>query len=279
MTLGSAPSSPSSPGANSNYLPAFLMGESQPATPKPSLSPDVSRNVSYNLSLSEQGGNLRQKLFSPLVTDSPTVTAQSPYDVGVTKPGPPKQSLFDTIDVKKTVSSPPFGQTFVAESSENLPRNSLNSSLCRSESFSNFETIRSDVGQNLWVTIFGFPANSASLVLARFANCGNIVDKRFPAQGNWVHLKYSSALETAKALALNGKLISNCIMVGVVPHHSKQENKENKDVLFYTSPVRARSLRHSFVSPQNSNTVLAPQNVPQKSTGLVTKAMEYVFGW
>jgi len=142
---------------------------------------------------------------------------------------------------------------------------------------------------NMWVTVLGFPPHAASLVLSQFAQCGTIVDKKFPSEGNWVHLKYSSQYETAKALSFNGKLISNSIMVGVVPYNVI-ENKENaqaainnmsmfNDSTVLTSPNRARPLTQSFNMQHNAADIMSPTNCPQKSTGIVTKAMEYVFGW
>lgn len=81
-------------------------------------------------------------------------------------------------------------------------------------------------------------------------------------------------------------------MVGVIPKHKPSnpkiihfEDKENNTVCndatstsVITSPNRARSLTQPYTLPRNTE-VLSPQNVPQRSTGLVTKAMEYVFGW
>lgn len=107
-----------------------------------------------------------------------------------------------------------------------------------------------------------------------------IVDKKYPAQGNWIHLKYSTPYEAANALALNGKLVSNSIMVGVVAYQrSKEANKENSGSSFTSPVIRARPLRAAVNLPQSPNTSLTAQNVPQKSTGLVTRAMEYMLGW
>ncbi|KAF2896466.1 hypothetical protein ILUMI_09709 [Ignelater luminosus] len=288
MNLGSAPSSPSSPGVNPNFLPAFLMGDNQPSSPNPSFSPDRSRNFSYTINSPPETGSIRSRLFS--AGETQTVIVPPALDISIDKPGPPKQGLFDTLEVKKSTSTPTFNnrQNYTTDSPlmHNLSRSAIHNhglndsgSLTRNDSFSSIDAIKGDINSNLWVTIFGFPPSCAGMVLARLANCGTIVEKRFPAQGNWAHVKFSSPHETAKALALNGKLISNCVMIGVILHQNKEANKENTDTSLYTSPIRWRPLRQSFASPQNSNTVLPPQNVPQKSTGLVTKAMEYVFGW
>lgn len=36
------------------------------------------------------------------------------------------------------------------------------------------------------MTVFGFPLSALTLVLAQLAECGAIVEKRRPPQGNWV---------------------------------------------------------------------------------------------
>lgn len=294
MALGSPPSSPTSPGVVPNFLPSFLMGDSQPSTPNMNVSPGRSKSnlrVSFS-STPVDARNMRQKLFNQSLNDSHLV--QPSYNLQAERSGPPKQSLFDTIENKKvqpvinsTIQSPSedpalgFNDSYSRIGNESVRYhqavNNLNNSL-NQPYVTNISQVSRNGMDTLWVTVFGFPPSSTSLVLAQLMNCGCIVEKKFPTQGNWVHLKYSSVHEASKALALNGKLVSGNIMVGVVPYYNKEENKENLDNSGITSPIRARSLRHSIVPTQSSNTVI-PQNVPQKSTGIVSKAMEYVFGW
>lgn len=269
MTLGSAPSSPSSPTTNPNFLPPFLMGETQPSTATPSISPGRNK-------IAAEGRTPRQGLFNQSVLEMNYTN--SPYSPHVPeKQGPPKQGLFDTVESKK-LGSPLISKT--------LPNTSFNDSFSRINSSVNFTTsindsLRSpinDSDETLWVTIFGFPPSALSVVLAYFSNCGTIIDKKSPTQGNWVHLKFSSFSEVTKALAFNGKQISNGIMIGVVPYSNK-EGKENLNTSVYSVTPKARSLRHSTFSVTSPTAMNTSQNVPQKSTGLMTKAMEYVFGW
>ncbi|KRT82545.1 hypothetical protein AMK59_3466, partial [Oryctes borbonicus] len=294
MALGSPPSSPTSPGVTPNFLPSFLMGDSQPTTPNTNISPGRSKtNAKVSFSTPTDARNLRQLLFNQSLNDSHPL--QSTYNLQAERSGPPKQGLFDSIEnknvkplVNSTMQSPiedpglSFNESFSRIGNESIRYHqavsNLNNSINQSIVASNPQVTRSERGDTFWVTVFGFPPTSTSLVLAQLMNCGCIVEKKFPTQGNWVHLKYSSVHEASKALALNGKLISGNIMVGVVPYYNKQENKENLDNFGLASPLRARNLRHSVLPPQSSNTVI-PQNVPQKSTGIVSKAMEYVFGW
>ncbi|KAJ8982070.1 hypothetical protein NQ317_001479 [Molorchus minor] len=291
MTLGSAPSSPASPGINPNFLPGFLMGgDNQPSTPNPNISPGRTRTSSGFAKTGSNSGeprSLRQRLFNQSITESPGPS--STFTAVPEKVGPPKMGLFDTIEEKKT-ANPMLSSTVahkndtlgfnesisrIHDESVNYSRNvsNLNETLNRTGNFSS----RVDRIDSHWVTVFGFPPSALTLVLSQLANCGPIADKKVPTQGNWLHVKFNNLSEVSKALALNGKLLCNNIMIGVQPYYNK-ENKEN-DSMVYTSPIRARSLRHSFISPHSPNTVVPPQTVPQKSTGIVTKAMEYVFGW
>ncbi|KAJ8916206.1 hypothetical protein NQ315_016345 [Exocentrus adspersus] len=285
MTLGSAPSSPASPGINPNFLPGFLMGgDNPPSSPNPSSSPGRNRtpgNVTKAGLNSTEPRSLRQKLFNQSITDSPGPL--SPFATVSEKPGPPKLGLFDTIEQRKT-ATPMLSSTVAhfnesAGFNESFSRIHAEDSLNYTRSASINDQLRSGRRvDSYWVTVFGFPPSALPLVLAQLANCGPIADKKVPQQGNWVHVKFNNLSEVSKALALNGKLINNCVMIGVQPYYNR-ENKENESFVYTSPPIRARSLRHSFVTPQSPNSVIPPQAVPQKSTGLVTKAMEYVFGW
>lgn len=278
MTLGSAPSSPSSPGVNPNFLPGFLIGDIPPTTPNPSISPGRNRtpvNFKNNSNINESR-SLRQKLFNQSLAESPATPL--PFVTVNEKAGPPKTGLFDTIDAAKKTTSPILSSTVVNYNDSPAFNESI-SRIHPEETFSasrNLSTSRLEKIDSHWVTVFGFPPSVLNLVLSQLSNCGVIVDKRIPPQGNWVHIKFNNFSEVARGLSFNGKCINNTIMVGVQLYYPK-ENKENSSLI--TSPIRARSLRHSFVSPHSSSNVLTSQNVPQKSTGIVTKAMEYVFGW
>lgn len=287
MNIGSAPSSPASPGANSNFLPSFLIGDLPPSTPNNTLYPNVSpgRNKtpsSFKNNTVNESMSLRQKLFNQSLAETPVGTP-SPYQP-VEKSGPPTTGLFDTFDVAKRVTSPVLSSTVVHLSEPVLFNESISrihptipseETFTPSRSYNNSTRMEQHLNTH-WVTAFGFPPSLLNVVLSQLSNCGVIVDKQVPAQGNWVHIKFSNFGEVNRALALNGKCLNSNIMIGVQLYYPK-ENKENSGVM--ASPMRARSLRHSFISPHASNTVVPAQNVPQKSTGIVSKAMEYVFGW
>lgn len=302
MALGSPPSSPSSPQINPNFLPAFLMGEQQVQTPNRPTNLSPTKNRSFGYKSPTQGNDqrvLHNRVFNMMAQEQPSFNINN---VGTEKTGPPALGLFDTIDGSEFANStkidpsnsfrepfelrsPISDRSFSAANNSTFQRN-LNDSLSKTHPFR-----KVDKSDSLWVTVLGFPPHAASLVLTQFAQFGNITDKKFPPEGNWVHIKYSSPHEVSRAMSFNGKIISNNIMVGVIPLQKNNsipspqwENKENTEEVppvqaaMLTSPNRARSLTQPYVLPRNTE-VLSPQNVPQKSTGLVTKAMEYVFGW
>ncbi|XP_055843979.1 nucleoporin Nup35 [Episyrphus balteatus] len=132
-----------------------------------------------------------------------------------------------------------------------------------------------------WITVYGFPQSATSMILSHFSQCGTIIDKVFPSQnGNWVHLKFSSRLECDKALNYNEKILGSNIMIGVTQCKDKniidKENVcENNQV---TSKIRPLS-QVAYRSAQSESAVVASPNAPQKSSGLVNKAMDLFFGW
>lgn len=293
MALGSPPSSPGqSPQSNPNFLPAFLMGDQQIQTSARQMQTPNKNQQSFGFrtptSTHEKPAQNRFLQFNDQSFNMSNV-GQVPE-----KPGPPALGLFDTLEPKldfansTRIDGRPFVSPMkefelkspVADKRISTPQihlRNLNDSLSKSHPYKKQEA------ESLWVTVLGFPPHAASLVMSQLAHCGTIIDKKFPTDGNWVDIKFSNRHEVAKAMAYNGKLISNSVMIGVILH--KAENKENSNSTsqetrhsIVTSPNRARSLTQPYVLSQNSE-VLSPQNVPQRSTGIVTKAMEYVFGW
>lgn len=222
--------------------------------------------------------------------------------------GPPTRGLFDTLEVthvslpavstaNPTVTTTPVNQSKFMTSTLTSPLMFLDSSI-------NLNTSES---QSLlqWVTVFGFLPIDVNAVLSHISSRVRIVDKH-PApqsQSNWIHLKCASEQEAQKALMCNGSIVSGTIMIGVIPCTDEGVvlgcDKENRAKLngsmrslsmsrisqspFNVSPTaRRRKLRSLAVgynqhfSPQAAQ---VPENVPQKSASLVSKAMEYMFGW
>lgn len=301
MCLSSSPKAPASPGSNPNFLPPFLMGsnQNQPTSPNASSPLAHNKSVSFKAPQNVEPKTLRQKLFQETVNESHFTTFDS---VNIDKGGPPKCGLFDTLNSNKPTTpimsstmknqmeptSFSFNESFV-KANESMGMAMAMGNQVQSPIYNNSfaETTgnpfynspqQQERVTSCWVTVFGFPPSAASLVLAQFSNFGTILEKQFPSQGNWVNIKYSSTFEAAKALSMHGKLISNCIMVAVMPFNNKN-NKENQEANSFISPSHPRSLRHTFVTPRAGNEVVQAERLPQKSTGLVSKAMEYIFGW
>ncbi|KAF4791165.1 Nucleoporin NUP53 [Turdus rufiventris] len=97
-----------------------------------------------------------------------------------------------------------------------------------------------------WVTVFGFPQASASYILLQFAQYGNILKHVMSNTGNWMHIRYQSKLQARKALSKDGRIFGESIMIGVKPCIDK---------------------------------VVSDRQTPRKDESIVSKAMEYVFGW
>ena len=126
------------------------------------------------------------------------------------------------------------------------------------------------------------------------------------SQSNWIHLKCSTEQEAQRALSCNGNIVSGSIMIGVIPCTDEGvilgSDKENRAKLsdsmrLFSTPIKApgvsglsstktpvriqnaRPLVSGYNQHLSPQAVRSPENVPHKSTGLVNKAMEYVFGW
>ena len=286
MKLGSPPS----PGVKPNFLPSFLIGDTQPSTPSQTISPSLSQTPTAWLRTSSDSRNIRHKLFNQSTNDAGLSQLTYRKSTPIDKLKPPKQGLFDTLEssnkmtvLNSTRNQQEHSADFSRIASESLNISDISRNLNESTGGTGSSMPAADQSSrgkssSLWVTAFGFPPSATSLILAQLANCGCIVEKNFPTQGNWIHIKYSMPHEVENALSLNGKLVSNNIMLGVVPYVNKMDGRETVRGLNVTSPPRVRSLRQTYVSPSPTNATVQ-QNVPQKSTGVVTKAIEYMFGW
>lgn len=164
-----------------------------------------------------------------------------------------------------------------------------------------------NVGDELdetWVTVFGFPQSTESFVLQEFASFGIIVNHVTPVEGNWIHIQFQNKLQAKRAISKNGKVFGGKIMVGVTQCIDKSAMVSKKSNLRASSstgnllstsqadnllspnslqqskkPTSIRPLTSAYLAAINDNQVIQQANVPQRSTGFVNKAMEYMFGW
>lgn len=316
MTLGSPVGSPvqnpGSPGAAA-YLPNFLLGDSTtPAKVNLSNPQDTPKQLhightSLTSPLSHYGTpDYRTSRQKAVFGGANTPNTSQIVTEGHTG-GPPTRGLFDSLETGQPAS--PYVSSANQSMSYNQPRhlaNTMNASIFN-ESPLNRNTNESQ-GLLQWVTVFGFPASDLNTVLAHISSRVRIVDKHPPphSQSNWIHLKCASEQEAQRAFACNGNIVSGSIMIGVIPCTdegvilgSDKENRSrmngsmkcypnlgrmNQSPEYSTprTPIRIQNAR-PLVTGYNQNlspqSVRTPENVPQKSTGLVSKAMEYMFGW
>ncbi|XP_011146973.1 nucleoporin NUP35 [Harpegnathos saltator] len=318
MTLGSPMSSPiqtpGSPGSSSVYLPSFLLGDT--ATPIKNMTPQDNprhlniTNTSLMSPISYGTPDYRSNREKAVFGNARTPIA-SPINTKNHTGGPPTRGLFDILETSQLSSSyaPTTTNPNVTPMQANqskLMMNTINSPLLFPDSPMTSSTSESQ-GLLQWVTVFGFLPTDINAVLSHISSRVRIVDKH-PApqpQSNWMHLKCASEQEAQRALTCNGSIVSGSIMIGVIPCTDEgvvmSSDKENRAKLNGStrsfssiakgsqspnfngmSPGRRRKLRslaagyNQHFSPQ---TAQSPENVPQKSAGLVSKAMEYMFGW
>lgn len=317
MTLGSPVGSPAqspiNPGSQSAYLPGFLLGDNNMHSRTGVASPDTSRfGSSPGIHSPPTGSNYgspdyrtnRQKAMFGTPTSSNVPQIGSENQVG----GPPTRGLFDTLETTQLISShaSSLNQSHIKNQSRILSGN-MNTTLLDSPT-SPVNNNESSQGLLQWVTVFGFPPSALNAILAHISSRVRIIDKHHAPhpQSNWIHLKCTSEQETQRALSCNGNIVSGSIMIGVIPCtdegvilSSDKENrlKLNNSMRLFTSPVKAgqgiannsmktpvriqnaRPLVTGYNQSLSPQSVRTPENVPHKTTGLVSKAMEYMFGW
>lgn len=284
MTLGSPTHSPSG-SPNVGYLPPFLLGEiNPPTTPRTnSLSPTKGRNLAFGSPTSpSQSSTPEQKLYRQNMSmHQQALYNQQMYNMPASpnisyssKPsGPPIEDLFDTIKSNEpSVNKSLFQDSYTAYNNNSMMNSYVNNNgSMYNQSMSGQWQEGSLEQDEYWVTVFGFPPNAANTVLTRFSNCGAILDKQYPTQGNWAHLRYATRAEKERALALSGRQVLPGVMVGVV------ECKEPPRIA--VSPGIASPERHSSNVRSLCPTPMPDAPLPQRSNGIISKALDYVLGW
>lgn len=308
MHLGSPVSGQTSPGTTSPYLPGFLMGDPTPTvSPGQSVSPTKTpRHVHFAPNLispipaTPTGPESSERISQILVVNKgekaggpPTVslfdTLQStavisPLSVhkGEKTGGPPTRGLFDTL--QSTTVASPLSQT-------------CTTTLAHTAALYSHEE-----DTDLWVTVFGFPVSAAPSVLGHFSQIGSVVEHKYPGQGNWVSIRYHSKIDVKRALSYNGRIFGNNIMIGVISSKDHSVLKDVTNVNSLSSPVtpkspvimrsarRLESPMSPYVNSPNrirpltgpshtENEVTGTQNTPTKNTSIVSRTMDYFFGW
>ncbi|XP_029283573.1 nucleoporin NUP35 [Cottoperca gobio] len=285
MTLGSPTSPKPTPGAQ--FLPGFLMGDlPAPATPQP-------RPFSLGTSILDSPSTPRGGCGGG---SAPQPVVPTPKD----KSGaPPVRSIHDDL---VTVTTPlnTHRQSFPVMASPMSARGASTPGVqqgCLSPAqmdpfYSQGESLSSDDQlDQTWITVFGFPPASASYILLQFAQYGNILKHTMASPGNWMHLQYQSRLQARKALSKDGKVFGDAIMVGVKPCIDKSvmdssvavspalSSSFSSSALPSTPRSAIRPLSSACRSSGREYQVVADRHTPRKDDTLVSKAMEYMFGW
>lgn len=294
MTLGSPVGSPttgrSSPGSpQSPYTPAFLMRNDF-------TSPQ--QNSSYNQSFTQKEHTLPQNSFTSNKVLNFNLNEHQKQSPAITKAGgPPTTRLFDSLDAVNTMAVPPKLKTLNQSTTLNntsFGTPPVSSSLHDPSNSSAF-----------WVTVFGFTSSSqCQSILTQIGQLGNVVQVRYPPNkevANWVHVKFSSKMEVKRVLACNGKIYGNT-MVGILPCRdtSVLRDATNMNQSFNNTPISGESLASPrgfstsyWESTLNStplvhdppmlfmqeNENVVPESLPSKDNGIVSKTLDYFFGW
>lgn len=140
------------------------------------------------------------------------------------------------------------------------------------------------------ITVFGFPPNCRNEVLLSFQSHGSIesFDAASDEGSNWIHIVYESEWAAQKALNRNGTIFQPTgVMIGVIPMQTALE-KVNLAADSFMSPLKKTSFsQHEGEIPSiflkkesstsNTNSINI-ESLPSDSS-LVTRAVNYIFGW
>ncbi|KAM6350659.1 LOW QUALITY PROTEIN: nucleoporin NUP35-like [Alca torda] len=287
MTPG-APASPKA-GDEARFLPEFLMGglpDSAGLSPSPPVVP-----TRKDRSGAPPVRSLYDKSYRPGLGPTPLgsripasfSTTQSPLVGSMPSAPGTASSMSRPASVgqpRKTTLSPAQPDPFCTEGDSQRPE---------------------DRCDGTWVTVFGFPRGSASYILLRFAQYGNILKHVVSKRGNWMHIRYQSKLQAQKALRKDGRILGECITIGVKPciDETVMENFERSSTSsmssVFTPPTKSagravqpanyttristmRPLATAYKASTSDYQVFLDGETPRKGESIAS-TMEYVFGW
>ncbi|NXY61376.1 NUP35 protein, partial [Callaeas wilsoni] len=313
MTLGS-PASPKQ-GTSAQFLPGFLMGDlPAPVTPQPRALYGPSVGVMETRSALLAGGSPPQPVVPTHKDKGGAPPVRSIYDE-LSSPGlgstplssrrPASFTLTQSPSVGILPSTPGAGKSssMFSPASIGQPRKTALSPAQLDPFYTQGDSLTSeDQLDDTWVTVFGFPQASASYILLQFAQYGNILKHVMSNTGNWMHIRYQSKLQARKALSKDGRIFGESIMIGVKPciDKSVMENYERSPTSsmssIFTPPTKPagtpmqpanntatistmRPLATAYKASTSDYQVVSDRQTPRKDESIVSKAMEYVFGW
>jgi nuclear pore complex protein Nup53 len=296
--------SPTSPGGGggqgggAGYLPGYLMGEHHQMSPA---SPLINRQVSSPGKLNRSMSNMSNTvgLSSVPTTPLPFSNTRGPgllkenlnhsgrIHSRADKPGgPPTTSLMGGLTPNSTINSP-FNRFDGTGGLDGTPSRTQ-------------EVVQGEDScdpMSVWVTVFGFPPAAASFIISQISSCGTVLQNILPPNANWMHVRFQTRLQARKALSKNGSVLGGTIMVGVGPCTDDtvlDQGNLNTSVLDsslaagpgvanlstgFGTPRTIRPLTQAFKDAQSENKVVPGTNTPTRNSGIVGKAMGYMFGW
>jgi len=205
---------PGSGSPKTPYLPPYLLG---PTHQTPAESQRNFQNYAGQFqspSMTSHSGHHHVTWSPDLIQRIPAASTSSVNRFG----GPPTRSLELFGSQKK-------------EQNSSIPLERLDSAILTTSPAANLSAAQVDPfytqGEDFdpaadlddtWVTVFGFPPDSANYILKEFSTYGTIIQHEFASKGNWVHIRYQSPMQARKASAKNGHLYAqNTIRIGVSP--------------------------------------------------------------
>lgn len=103
-----------------------------------------------------------------------------------------------------------------------------------------------------WVTVFGFQPEQRDEILELFARHGDIMAQKYSANGNWVHIRYSSPVHVRQALAKNATIFQGQ-MIGVIPCKLDRAALLQEETAAAATSARTPIIAQSSASRSNHN--------------------------
>ncbi|XP_044834382.1 nucleoporin NUP35 isoform X4 [Mauremys mutica] len=267
MTLGS-PTSPK-PGAGAQFLPGFLMGDlPAPMTPQPRSLSGPSVGVMEMRSPLLTGGSPPQPVVPTHKDKSGAPPVRSIYDE-LSSPGlgstpltsrkPPSYSVTQSPLVGTMPATPGTATGVFSPASIGQPRKTTLSPAQLDPFYTQGDSLTSeDHLDDTWVTVFGFPQASASYILLQFAQYGNILK----------HVSVMESFDRGSASSMSSVFTPPTKTLGTLMQPASTPRISTM-----------RPLATAYKASTSDYQVVSDRQTPRKDESIVSKAMEYMFGW
>ncbi|ORX86015.1 MPPN-domain-containing protein [Basidiobolus meristosporus CBS 931.73] len=228
VTQRSPPTPNVSQSPKANYLPSFLMNaaQGQPATSyNTEFATPNKRASGWSSPQKPASGGATRDLY-----ESRSMSAYSNNeDV------PPSESIYDMEASPQGPRDNGFYSGAAATRPSAMSASTSASSVPRENEFSHTTRLDQDRSMQLTsnsVVVFGFPPSATSLILSQFRSYGDVTSYEMsPSGGNWMTITYTSRWQAHRALAKNGKIFNNSVMIGVVPVAQDLNSGTNGEVV------------------------------------------------